>query len=154
MSTVTRRWTIVAVLSCALPLGAVAQTLDTPQAFLQAIYFPYKEKNFKGQPYWESSRFFVPQLAAAIDRDFKDSKKRGEPPTLDGDPFVDAQDWQITSVSLATSVSGNKAAGAVAFVDSGKPRGVVVDLVKTEAGWRIADILAPSGSLRALYKLR
>jgi hypothetical protein len=26
--------------------------------------------------------------------------------------------------------------------------------VKTPAGWRIADIKAPSGSLKALYKLK
>ncbi|MDP1965201.1 MAG: hypothetical protein Q8K93_23710 [Reyranella sp.] len=39
------------------------------------------------------------------------------------------------------------------FENQGKPVRLTVDLIQTPVGWRIADIAAPSGSLRALYKL-
>jgi hypothetical protein len=41
----------------------------------------------------------------------------------------------------------------VGFENLGKQVRLTVDLIQTPAGWRIADIKAPSGSLRALYKL-
>jgi hypothetical protein len=94
----------------ALPLGAAAQE-QTPQQFLQSIYEPYKKTDFKGQPYWEFDRFFAPDLARAIDKDFAEAKKRKEVPTLDGDPFVDAQEWQVDSVVYAvTPIKDDKAA--------------------------------------------
>jgi hypothetical protein len=138
----------------ALPLGAAAQE-QTPQQFLQSIYEPYKKTDFKGQPYWEVDRFFAPDLARAIDKDFAEAKKRKEVPTLDGDPFVDAQDWQVDSVVYAvTPIKGDKAAGAVALISLGVPKGLALTLVKTPAGWRISDIAGANGSLRALYKLK
>jgi hypothetical protein len=139
----------------ALPLAAQAQE-QTPQQFLQSIYDPYRTAGFKGQPYWEAKRFFAPDLAQAIERDVAEAKKRKEPPTLDGDPFVDAQDWQITSISSSTSVNkeNTKAAGAVAFLNSGEPKAMAIAMVKMPAGWRISDITGPSGSLRGLYKLK
>jgi hypothetical protein len=153
---VLRRWTLALPL-LALPLllasGAVGQE-PTPQQFLQSIYEPYKKAGFKGQPYWEPARFFAPDLAAAVERDMAEAKKRKEPPTLDGDPFMDAQEWQVEAISYASSIKGDKAAGAVAFVSLGETKGLSLSLVKTPAGWRIRDIVGPSGSLRALYKLR
>jgi hypothetical protein len=143
----------LALLLLAAPFGAAAQE-QTPRQFLSSIYDPYKKADFKGQPYWEANRFFAPDLARAIDKDFAEAKKRKEVPTLDGDPFIDAQDWKIESLSFATSLGGDRAAGAVAFMNSGEPKGVVLTLVKTPAGWRISDILSVSGSLRALYKLK
>jgi hypothetical protein len=40
----------------------------------------------------------------------------------------------------------------VSFDNLGKAMKVTIDLVQTQAGWRIADIKTPSGSLSALYK--
>jgi hypothetical protein len=134
---------------------AVAQE-QTPQQFLQSIYDPYRTEGFKGQPYDQPSRFFVPDLAQAIERDVREAKRRKEVPLLDGDPFLDAQDWKITAISYATSVSADKlkAAGAVAFINLGEPKGIALTMIKTPQGWRITDIVSPSGSLRALYKLK
>ena len=137
-----------------VPVAAAAQE-QTAQQFLASIYEPYKKADFKGQPYWEVSRFFAPDLASAIDKDFAEAKKKKEVPTLDGDPFVDAQDWKIESVSYAVSmIKDGKAAGAVALINLGEPKGVVLTLVRTPAGWRISDIVTANGSLRALFKLK
>ena len=150
-----RRRLIAAVLA-ALPVAAAAQPQPgTPEAFVQSIYQPYLKEDFKGQPYWEVSRFFAPDLAQAIDRDFAEAKKRNEVPTLDGDPFIDAQDWRVTSMVHGCTVDPepSRATCSVSFTNLGKATAVALKLVKTPEGWRISEIRAPSGSLRALYKL-
>lgn len=146
---------VLALLLIVAPVAAAAQE-QTPQQFLQSIYDPYRRPDFKGQPYWEVGRFFAPDLARAIDKDFAEAKKRKEVPTLDGDPFVDAQDWKIDSSALSITINrnGDKAAGAVALVNFGEPKAIALTLVKTPAGWRISDIITANGSLRALYKLK
>ncbi len=141
------------LLLAALPVAARAEE-QTPAQFVSSIYEPYKKADFKGQPYWQVDRFFAPDLARAIDKDFAEAKKRREVPTLDGDPFIDAQDWKIESISYVTSVKGDKAAGAVSFLNLGEPKAVALTLVKTSAGWRISDIVSANGSLRALFKLK
>lgn len=140
-----------AALFCALPFDAGAQT--TPQAFLEAIYQPYLAHDFKGQSYTQVNRFFAPDLARAIERDVRDAQRRMEVPALDGDPFIDAQDWDISKLSISAKVDGTKATALVGFENQGKPVQLTLDLVQTPVGWRIADIEAPSGSLRKLYKL-
>ena len=147
---------VAAALLCALPLGiapfdAGAQT--TPQAFLESIYQPYLSMDFKGQSYTHVDRFFAPDLARAIDHDMREAARLREVPTLDGDPFLDAQDWEISKLSISAKVDGAKATALVGFENLGKPVHLSVDLIQTPVGWRIADINAPSGSLRALYKL-
>jgi hypothetical protein len=149
-SSVLRRRAIVAALS-ALPFEARSQALS-PQAFLQSIYDPYLEADFKGYTFEQVDRFFVPKLARAIDADMREAKRRGEVPKLDGDPFLDAQDWEIKNLAISVKGDGPKAIGEVAFDNLGKPTKITLDLVQTQVGWRIADIKAPSGSLTDLYK--
>lgn len=137
----------------AAPFGAAAQE-KTPRAFIEDIYRPYQTKGFKGQPYWEPASFFAPDLAAAIVRDMAQATQQKDVPTLDGDPFVDAQDWEISDLLIATSVGDGKAQAAVTFKNLGESKALALLLVRTPQGWRIADIVSASGSLRALYKLR
>ena len=149
-SSVLRRRIAIAAL-CALPWAAGAQT-QSPQTFLQSIYDPYLKADFKGQPYWQVDRFFVPTLARAIDADMREAKRRVEVPKLDGDPFLDAQEWDIENLAISVKTDGPKATGEVTFDNFGKRTQLALDLVQTPAGWRIADIKGPSGSLTALYK--
>ena len=135
---------------------ALAQS-GSPQAFVEAIYKPYLKKGFKGIPYSSATalrRYFEPKLAVAMIKDMNMSAKRKEVGTLDGDPFIDAQDWEISNLAIDVKTNGNKANAIVTFTNLGKPSTISLDLVKTAAGWRIADILAPSGSLRALFKVK
>ena len=74
---------------------------------------------------------------------------------LNGDPFIDAQDWEIANLKTAVKSTGaNTAVATATFVIFMEARTVTLDLVVTPAGWRIAEIRSPSGSLRALYKLK
>lgn len=151
-SVLSRRFLTLLMLT--VPVAAAGEE-QTPQQLLAAIYDPYKKPDFKGQPYWQADRFFAPDLARAIVRDFAEAEKRKEVPTLDGDPFIDAQEWKVESLAYAaTAIQGDKAAGAVALVSLGTPKGLALTLVKTPAGWRISDIVSANGSLRALFKLK
>ena len=147
-----RRFLLVGLLLAA-PFGTAAQE-KTPRAFVEDIYRPYQTKGFKGQPYWKPVPFFAPDLAAAIERDTAQAKQRKEVPVLDGDPFVDAQDWEISDLLIAVSDGNGKAQAAVTFKNLGEPKALALLLVRTPQGWRIADIVSANGSLRALYKLR
>ena len=143
----------------ALPAQALAQAQSeppkdtvTPEAFLRGIYTPYPNQDFKGQPFWQVDRFFTPDLARAIEADMREAKRRGEVPRLDGDPFVDAQDWDIAKLAISVKTEGPTATGLVSFENQGKPTEIKLDLVRTGMGWRIADIKWPSGTLSELYK--
>ena len=129
----------------------------SPKAFVEQLYQPYLKKGFKGMNTSKPAilrRYFEPALAAAIIKDRAAAAKRNEVPTLNGDPFIDAQDWEIANLKIDMKPMGGKAAAAVAYTNFKEPRTVTLDLVKTPAGWRIAEIKAPSGSLRELFKLK
>jgi hypothetical protein len=152
-------WSIVlgAALAVAMTGRATADSASA-QAFVEAIYAPYLNKNYKGTPYGKPAnlrRYFEPRLANAIVKDMTAAKKRGEVPTLDGDPFIDAQDWEIADLAIAVKIAGTaKALATVKFTNMREPKTVTLDLMKTSAGWRIAEIDASSGSLRKLFKLK
>ena len=146
----------MAAASAALPLNLMAQQpQQTPQAFLEDIYRPYLQKDYKGQPYWEPARYFTPDLVAIMERDMDEADKRKEPPTLDGDPFVDAQDWEITALSISATADGGNATASVSFANFGQPKKLTISMMQTTAGWRIREISGYMGisSLREMYKL-
>jgi hypothetical protein len=138
----------------ALPLSAHAQAPQSAQAFLESVYAPYKAKGNKGQDYQKADRFFEPMLARAMARDYQLAQRNGVPPTLNGDPFLDAQDWEISGLTIRAAESGEQATGIVSFLNFKEKKTLAIELVKTPAGWRIADIAGASGSLRSLYKIR
>lgn len=153
----SRRLVLVALGALPVPAWAQAQSEPpkdtvTPEAFLRGIYTPYPNQDFKGQPFWQVDRFFAPDLARAIEADMREAKRRGEVPKLDGDPFVDAQDWDIAKLAISVQAEGPTATGLVSFENQGKPTEIKLDLVRTGMGWRITDIKAPSGTLSELYK--
>lgn len=119
---------------------------------MRGLYTPYLDRDFKGQPYWEATRFFAPPLARAIEADMLEAKRRGEVPKLDGDPFVDAQDWDIANLAISVEADGPKAIGRVSFDNVGKLVTISLDLIRTGIVWRIADVAAPSGRLSDLYR--
>ena len=127
----------------------------TPQTFLTTLYHRYEGKHTRGLDYADKRmlmRYFEPSLVDLITADQAAAKKRDEVPALDGDPFVDAQEWEITQLAITTTADGpDKATGTVTFRNFSEPKKLTVALVRLKAGWRIADITWPDGSLRGLY---
>src|ERR1700722_18975007 len=95
-------------------LGAVSMAVARPAlaadpaatAFVTAIYVAYKGKNAEGirlDTEANIRRYFEPSLAALVIKDQKDAARRHDVPNLDGDPFVDAQDWDIAAFDIAVT---------------------------------------------------
>jgi hypothetical protein len=140
---IARRNLLVGIcICCAFATVPVQAAEPSAKAFVEAIYGAYKGKDAKGISLDSDAavrRYFEPRLAALIIKDRKNA--RGEVGKLDGDPFIDAQDWEIGAVDIAVrDVAADKAGATVSFKNVDKPRIVVLDLVKLKAGWRIADI--------------
>jgi hypothetical protein len=144
----------LAVLAAGLiaPADAVEQTA---KEFLSAIYATYVGKDAKGMPLDQpaTNRLLTPGLLKLIEGDAKRAQKRREVPSLDGDPFVDAQEWEINSFTVDVQDSGpGKAKGVVKFKNFDKDVAVALDLVRVNGAWHIDEIVGPSGSLRVLLK--
>jgi hypothetical protein len=133
----------------------------TAKAFVTRIYDAYKGKNSKGVSIESEAAiksYFEPALAALIIKDEKDAAKRKQVPTLEFDPFVDGQEWELSDVNIAVNdAPPNKAVATVSFKNFGQPTKIVLRLVKTKSDWQIADITWERGdngpeTLRGLYK--
>jgi hypothetical protein len=144
-----------------VPLAApAAEAADASAlAFVTDIYAAYKSKDAKGHPLDDERairRYFEPQLATLMVKDQKAAAKRGEVGLLDFDPFIDAQDWEISNFDITVEDGGpGKATATVKFTNFGKPATVRLDLVKLKNDWRIADITwmrdGKTDSLRKIY---
>ena len=141
--------------------AAPAVTADaTPKTFVTKIYDSYKGKNSKGISIAgeaEIQRYFEPSLAAMIIKDGKAAAKRKDAPSLDFDPFIDGQEWELADVNVAVSdAPPDKAVATVTFKNFGMPTKIVVNLVRTKSDWRIANITwerdGNPETLRGLFK--
>src|SRR5262249_26312609 len=133
-------------------LGAACAALVVPASagdasaiiFITTIYNSYQGKDAKGTPLDSERtirRYFEPALATLMVEDQKAAARRNEVGLLDFDPFLDAQDWDVTTFDIVVSdaVAG-KAQATVKFVNQGQAMTVVLDLVQVENTWRIHDI--------------
>jgi hypothetical protein len=139
-----------------VPAMAAPQSAD---AFLHGIYSHYSGddrttgKGIMLDTPAELHRYFADDLAKLVTDDEAVAYKAGDVPELDGDPFVDAQDWDIKHVVVhVDSETATNAKATVTFDNFKKPYTVHLDLVETPKGWRISDIFWKEGSFRGLYK--
>jgi hypothetical protein len=131
------------------------------KALLEAIYKPYTDGSLQSsaevsaqapsreqgaQPEVDedarNARYYTPEIVALLARDRKEAAERNEVGRLDFDPFTDSQDWEASPVQLTVEDAGGggKARGAATFTLFNKTSIIRFDLVKIEAGWRVADI--------------
>lgn len=97
--------------------------------------------------------YFTVGLASLILDDRAAAAKRGAPPVLNTDPFVGRREWDISELSIDVKDTGAlKTVGTVSFMNAGRPEKIVLELLRSGAEWRIADIEWDSGSLRGLYR--
>jgi len=140
-----------------LAANAAMATEQTAETFVNGIYAHYKGKSAKGIFLDKDSairHYFEPSLADMMIKDNAAAAKNGEVPSLDGDPFVDAQDWDIKSFEITFTHEGdNKATATVKFKNTGDAKLIRVNLVHLKNGWKISDIVwnGDEGSLRGLY---
>jgi len=132
---------------------AAAQPAETPRQFMTRAFAGYRSSHFN--PLGKPERWFAPRLIAAIRDDAK--LANGEVGYLDGDPICQCQDPDgIRPTVVGAALQGrNKATVKVSIGwPHDKPRPATFSLVRTAAGWRIADVSSADepSLLRALDK--
>jgi hypothetical protein len=150
------RWFAALAALVMLLSPASAQTPDA-KTFVENIYKQYLGKNTPSIDLASRdglSLYFTPSLVDLIDKDAKEAEKLQEAPLLNGDPFVDGQDWEITDpvIAVQTSGDGKGATATATFKNFGKAVTVRHALVMTPKGWRIDNIFWSEGDLRGLYQ--
>jgi hypothetical protein len=127
--------------------------------FLASIYQRYLGKSSEGAagiPLTNAQSvrsYFTWALVSLILEDRAAATERGESPVLRGDPFIGRPEWDISDFSIDVKDTGApKTVGTVTFMNFGKPERVVLELLRSGKGWRIADVEWDSGTLRGLYR--
>ena len=150
-----------------LMLGAAFAAASTPLratdvsalGFVTEIYNGYKGNDSPGHALDSEPvirRYFEPSLAALMVKDQNAAAKRGEVGLLAFDPFVDAQEWEISDFDIAVNdTAPGKASATVKFTNLGQLTSVTLDLVTIKNDWRIRHITweidGKRDTLRALY---
>jgi hypothetical protein len=150
---------LAVVLASPLAPAFAAKGEPAAKTFLNSIYQNYvgsSSGTAKGVPLTNPNvvrGYFTVGLASLILEDRANAAKRGEPPVLDGDPFMGHQDWDVSNLTVEVKENGAfKAMGTVSFMNAGKPEKIVIELLRSGKEWRIADIEWDSGTLRGLYR--
>lgn len=119
---------------------APVEITETPRAFVERIYSGYPEFS----PFAFPERFFAEPLTEAMAEDSRLS--HGEVGFLDGDPLCQCQDPSGLE-AVVRDVRRPTRTTATANLDirltGYEPRPVRLKLVRTPAGWRVADIATP-----------
>jgi hypothetical protein len=119
--------------------AAAAPPTDTPKAFMEQLYAQYRNSDYS--PFNHPSQVFAPRLLTAINEDSR--LAQGEVGYLDGDPVCQCQDADgLKAAVIRVKLQGaDKATVSVSIGMTGyKPRPAEFSLVRTRAGWRIADV--------------
>lgn len=136
------------------PAKPAATEAPGPEAPIRSLYRHYLETtpdHFVSFDYTNpaiAKEYFDPALAKLVVADGKREQSR-----LDFDPFVNGQEFEIKSVDYETRQSGPKEAMVNArFTNFDQDTLVIYKMVRTPAGWRIADVLWAGGG-NSLKKL-
>jgi hypothetical protein len=122
---------------------------SSPAAVVKELYRIHRNGNGplftkKGKKYHE--QFFDAKLAGLIWKDLTETPE-GEVGHIDGDLLYNAQDMKITKFSVgAGTVEGDTATVPVTFMNYDQKVKITFQLVKTDASWKITNILYPGDS--------
>lgn len=130
-------------------------------AFVSAIYKSYTTGSKDGvriDSGRKLRRYFEPALAEAMNKDQENAAKHHDVGELDGDPFIDAQDYDIKHFDVAIKdTAPGKVIATVTFDNFGKQWTIVLELIAIKNDWRIYDITWPRDgkpeTLRGLFRL-
>ena len=121
---------------------AAAPAAESPRAFVERIYSGYRTSGFS--PFARPERWFAPRLLAAIKEDSR--LAHGEVGYLDGDPVCQCQDAAGLKARIVRVRPQGPAKASVSVtigLQGYTPRPAQLSLVRTQAGWRIADVASP-----------
>jgi len=123
-------------------IAAAALQPESPRAFLERIYAHYSRSDYS--PFNRPGLVFTPRLAAALAEDARLFKN--EVGYVDSDPVCQCQDTSGLHARIEkVSNQGPSRAAAQVLVDftDSTSRHITFSLMRTAAGWRIADVSSP-----------
>ena len=139
----TRSAALLAI--CLAATQALAAPPETDaKTFVENLYQSYSNADAGPVLGRRASTIFAPKLLAEIRAD--QQRHPGEVGKLDHDPVCDCQDSdglkpiEVTTTSLA----GDQAEASVSFKLGDLVKAIRLQLVNTQAGWRVADIASPA----------
>src|SRR5258708_16152915 len=104
--------------SCIASAGIAAVPAPSAEVFIRSIYgkayIGHDSHGIGVDSQVKLERYFVADLARTINDDWKSSLKKDEVSTMDGDPFIDAQDWDIAAFKIAVQAIDTTHAAATA----------------------------------------
>jgi len=120
-------------------LLAAAPPAESPRAFVERLYSGYRDPDYS--PLERPGRVFAPPLVAAIREDRRLS--RDEVGYMDADPLCQCQDPTGLRPRIGeVRSSGRTGASVKVGIDFGPDRRELrLQLVRTAAGWRVADVI-------------
>ncbi|MEW6255193.1 MAG: hypothetical protein AB1592_04495 [Pseudomonadota bacterium] len=137
----------------AKPAKPAAETIG-PEALVRSLYRHYLETSPETYVAFDytnpeiAKSYFDPALTKLLVADGKREQSR-----LDFDPFVNGQEFEIKAVDYETrNTSAKEAMVTARFTNFDQDTLVIYKLVRTPAGWRIADVLWAGGG-NSLKKL-
>ena len=123
------------------PAAQAAPVFDDPRSLMVYAYLPYESGNFPEDP----TELFSPTLMQLWEESAARSEE-AEIPNIDFDPYINAQDYDLSGLTIADPViTGDEAMVAVAFENFGEPQELRFWLVRVEEGWKIDDIESMGG---------
>lgn len=150
----TRRATLALFAATLAAVTVPAPAQETPDGVVAALYAAHEARiEAMDPPLWTEPETLKPFVTEDLLSLFEATEARAEAAPdevvgLDGDPFYDAQDWDISELQISSpgkTTDPSVAHVMVKFKNFGEDRLLDYTLKQTDAGWRIDDIAYDHG---------
>jgi hypothetical protein len=121
---------------------AAATKISDPAKFVADVYAKYA----KVKDYAPPTDIYSPRLAALFALDTKEAG--GEVGRIDFDPWTNAQDFQISGVTVKAQPVENSSSREIVvakFKNIGTPETIIFYFEKTGGEWKLDDMQSPKG---------
>lgn len=122
-------WAVFALLLMCAPVSTLAQPTDQ-RAAVAVIKTIYESADIS----WGNTVFTPQTQALLIQAEEVDEMGLGF------DPFIDAQDFDLSDFAYSTESSPSGVNVRVRFLNMGEPRDIRFEMVSTDEGWKIDDM--------------
>lgn len=131
---------VIVALAALFGFVALAATrVDEPKSFVTQVYQRFIAAQSSGASYTPPSDIYSARLGALFRKDKQ--RARGEVGCLDFDFWVNAQDWEISDVSVTSSDEGPQRKTVIAkFLNIGKPQEIHFDFRRNGGRWQLDDV--------------
>jgi hypothetical protein len=135
--------------------GAANKTTANPESIIFKLYEEHRPQNGKGISFNDRktlSQYFTEDLTTLFLRNAECEKRTHSVCNLNMDPIFNAQDYGNGPLNLEVKkISSKPQLRYEAKFTNIERTSLVIELRKTDVGWRISDIIySPKSSLRAL----